>query len=187
MPQRGLAEIKAEQNTLRTRIGQLVDEAREIEIKLSVDGANDGLEERKANIERGKAEASARLEELATEYRAELQRRIESGTVTLESGADLEDPRASSGTNDAPNLEPQRRQALDGALRTLERSKRGEIMTERAATRMERLVRHSDATGVTARYLMIADVATDADTDSAKPVWRFDLDRPTGQAYIWIP
>ena len=63
MPQRSLAEIKAEQNTLRTRVGQLVDEARDIDIKLEVDGANDGLEERKANIDRGKAKASARLEE----------------------------------------------------------------------------------------------------------------------------
>ena len=44
MPQRSLGEIKAEQTQLRTRVGQLVDEAREIEIKMSVDGATDGLE-----------------------------------------------------------------------------------------------------------------------------------------------
>jgi hypothetical protein len=76
MPQRSLGDIQAETKTLRARVGHLVDEAREIEIKLEVDGADAGLEERKANIERGKAKASARLEELGDEYRAEMGRRV---------------------------------------------------------------------------------------------------------------
>src|SRR5450631_3414493 len=79
MPQRNFGEMKAEQQTLRTRVGQLVDEAREIEIKLEVDGADAGLEERKANVERGKAKASARLQELGDELREDLKRRVESG------------------------------------------------------------------------------------------------------------
>jgi HK97 family phage major capsid protein len=153
MPQRSLGDIQAEQTQLRARVGHLVDDAREIEIKLDIDGADAGLEERKGNIERGKAKASARLEELRDEYRAELQRRIESGSVALESGTDLEDPRATSRTNDAPTIEPHRKQALDGALRTFERCQRNDTMTNRAAVAMERVVRYQDPSGVTGRYL----------------------------------
>src|ERR1019366_2963736 len=80
---RTLAEIKAEQTQLRTRVGTLVDEARAIEIKLEVDGANDGLEERKANVERGKAKASARLAELGAEYSAAITRMVESGATRV--------------------------------------------------------------------------------------------------------
>jgi HK97 family phage major capsid protein len=153
MPQRSLGDIQAEQTQLRTRVGHLVDEAREIEIKLDVDGADAGLEERKANIERGKAKASARLEELGDEYRAELTRRVANGSVSLEPGTDLEDPRATSRTNEAPTLEPHRKQALDGAMRTLERCQRNDSMTNRAAVAMERVVRYQDPSGVTGRYL----------------------------------
>jgi HK97 family phage major capsid protein len=144
---------KGEQTQLRTRVGQLVDEAREIEIKLSVDGANDGLEERKANIERGKAKASARLQELSAEYSAELTRKYEAGGFVTEAGVNLENAYTDTRTSDAPAVEPHRQQALDGCMRTLERVQCDGTMSNRAATAMERAVRHSDPTGITARYL----------------------------------
>jgi Caudovirus prohead serine protease len=148
---RALAEIKAEQAQLRTRVGQMVDQARELEIKLSIDGADGGLEERKANIERGKAKASARLEELGAEHREAITRMVESGQTHVEAGVNLE--HGSTRTDDAPAIEPHRKSALDGALRTLERCQRGDVMDNRAAVAMERVVRHSDPTGSTARYL----------------------------------
>jgi hypothetical protein len=40
------------------RVGHLVDEGREIEIKLEVDGADAGLEERKANIDSARGRLS---------------------------------------------------------------------------------------------------------------------------------
>jgi HK97 family phage major capsid protein len=154
MPTRSFGEIKAEQQTLRTRVGQLVDEAREIDIKLEVDGANDGLEERKANIERGKAKTSARLQELGDEYRAELGRRVADGSLSTESEQDAIDrSHPEPEIRVQPDIDPHRRQALDGALRTLERCQRGDVMSNRAAVAMERLVRHQDPSGVTARYL----------------------------------
>lgn len=52
---RNLGDIRAEQTQLRTRVGQLVDEAREIDIKLEIDGADAGLEERKAADDLGVA------------------------------------------------------------------------------------------------------------------------------------
>jgi hypothetical protein len=151
MPQRTLGEIKAEQTQLRARVGTLVDEAREIEIKLSVDGANDGLEERRANVERGKAKASARLAELGAEYSAAITRMVESGQTHVEEGTGL-DTRTTR-TDDVSDVEPHRTQALDGAMRTLERVQGDGTMSNRAATAMERAVRHSDPTGITARYL----------------------------------
>jgi HK97 family phage major capsid protein len=162
MPQRSLAEIKAEQNTLRTRVGQLVDEARDIDIKLEVDGANDGLEERKANIDRGKAKASARLEELGAEHRAAITRMVESGQTQTEAGINLSNTytERDTRTDDAPAIEPHRRAALDGAMRTLERCQSTDVMTNRAAVAMERVVRHQDPMGLTARYLVaVADPA----------------------------
>jgi HK97 family phage major capsid protein len=156
MPQRSLAEIKAEQNTLRTRVGQLVDEAREIEIKLSVDGANDGLEERQANIERGKAKASARLQEIGDELRADITRRVESGGGrNLESTEFPEwaqpEPREATRVQ-AEQVEPHRRQARDDAMRTLERCQHSDVMSERAAVRMEAVVRQ-DPSGLSGRYI----------------------------------
>jgi HK97 family phage major capsid protein len=162
MPQRSLGEIKAEQTQLRTRVGQLVDEAREIEIKMSVDGATDGLEERKANIERGKAKASARLQELGAEYNAEVTRRYEAGAFSVETGTNFDNAytERETRTNDASAIEPHRKQALDGALRCLERTQHSGVMSDRAATAMEGVVRHGDPSGSTARYLAaVADPA----------------------------
>ena len=163
MPQRTLGEIKAEQTQLRARVGNLVDEAREIDIKLEVDGANDGLEERKANIERGKAKASARLQELGDEYRAELGRRVANGSLSTESEQDwAERGRAPESETrvQTEQIEPHRRAALDGAMRTLERCQHSDVMSERAATAMEGVVRHGDPTGATARYISaVADPA----------------------------
>ena len=162
MPQRSLGEIKAEQTQLRTRVGQLVDEAREIEIKMSVDGATDGLEERKANIERGKAKASARLQELGAEYNAEVTRRYEAGAFSVETGTNFDNAytERETRTNDASAIEPHRKAALDGALRCLERTQHSGVMSDRAATAMEGVVRHGDPSGSTARYLAaVADPA----------------------------
>jgi hypothetical protein len=128
VPQRSLGEIKAEQEKLRARVGNLVDQAREIEIKLDVDGADAGLEERKANIERGKAKASARLQELGDEYRAEMGRRVANGTLSTESEQDQTDrarPPEPETRVQTEQVDPHRRAALDGALRTLERCLKG--------------------------------------------------------------
>jgi hypothetical protein len=151
MPQRSLAEIKAEQEPLRKRVGDLVDQKREIEIKLDVAGAGAGLEERKANIERGIAKASAHLEELGAEHRAAITRMVESGATRVEAGVNLE--HGFTRTDDAPAIEPHRKAALDGAMRTLERCQSTQVMDNRAAVAMERLCRHGDPTGSTARYL----------------------------------
>ena len=154
MPQRSLVEIREEQTQLRARVGHLVDEAREIDIKLEHDGANDGLEERKANVERGKAKASSRLAELGAEYTAAVTRRIESGQTYQERGDGCIDPAETSRTDDG--IEPHRRAALDGAMRTLERCQKLGTMESRAAVAMEHAVRYDDSTGVTARYLAAA-------------------------------
>jgi len=158
MPQRSFGAIKAEQDTLRARVGQLVDQKRELEIKLDVDGGDAGLEERKANVERGLTKASRQLEALGDEYRAELRRRVYEGSVDTESEQDQIDrahvdaePRVQ-----AEQIAPHRRQALDGCMRTLERCQRDDVMSERAAVAMERVVRRSDPTGITARYLTAA-------------------------------
>jgi HK97 family phage major capsid protein len=158
---RTLAEIKAEQTQLRTRVGTLVDEARAIEIKLEVDGANDGLEERKANVERGKAKASTRLAELGDEARAELRRRIDEGSVSTESEQDaIERSRPASETRVQSDMDPHRRAAFDVGMRTLERCQASGVMFHTAAERMEAALRHSDPSGTTGRY--IAAVGADA-------------------------
>lgn len=60
----------------------------------------------------------------------------------------------------AEQIAPHCRQALDGAMRTLERCQRDDVMSERAAVAMERVVRHQDPVGLTARYLTaVADPA----------------------------
>ena len=154
---RTLAEIKAEQTQLRARVGQMVDEAREIEIKLGVDGPNDGLKERKANIEFGKTKASAQLDELKAEYSAAITRRIQSGQTYSERGDGCGDPNEASRTAD---VEPHRQAALDGALRTLERCQSTDRMPARAAVAMEQVVRHGDPSGSAARYITaVADPA----------------------------
>ncbi len=162
MPQRSFGAIKAEQDTLRARVGQLVDQKRELEIKLDVDGGDAGLEERKANVERGLAKASKQLETLGDEYRAELRRRVDEGTVSTESEQDQID-RARVETEprvQAEQIAPHRRQALDGAMRTLERCQRDDVMNSRAAVAMEAVVRSRDPMGLTARYLTaVADPA----------------------------
>jgi len=95
MQQRSFGRYQsAEQDTLRARVGQLVDQKRELEHQLDVDGGDAGLEERKANVERGLAKASKQLETLGDEYRAELRRRVDEGTVSTESEQDQIDPGA---------------------------------------------------------------------------------------------
>jgi HK97 family phage major capsid protein len=157
MPQRTLGDIKAEQTQVRTRVGNLVDEAREIEIKLDVDGADAGLEERKANIERGKAKASARLQELGDEYRSEMGRRVANGTLSTESEQDPINDRARPPESETrvqtEQVDPHRRAALDGALRTLERCQSRDTMSARAAVAVEGVVRHADPSGTTGRYI----------------------------------
>jgi HK97 family phage major capsid protein len=158
MPQRSLTEIRNEQTQLRARVGQLVDEAREIDVKIDVDGATAGLEERKGNLERAKAKAGSRLQEVGAEYSAAITRRVESGQTHTEEGTGL-DTRTTR-PDDAPDVEPHRKAALDSALRTLERTEHSGVMTNRAAVAMEGLCRHSDPTGVSARYLAaVADPA----------------------------
>lgn len=142
--------------THRARVGQLVDQKRELDIKLDIDGADAGLEERKANIERGLTKASAQLEALGDEYRNELRRRIDAGSVIHESEQDQIDDRARVNTEPREQVDPHRRQALDGALRTLERCQGRDTMSNRAAVAMERVVRHSDPTGSTGRYIAAA-------------------------------
>ena len=134
---RSLGAIKAEQNELRARVGRLVDEAREIEVKISVDGADDGLEQRLGTVERGKSKASARLAELGAEHSAAITRMVESGQTHTEAGVNLENA-YSTRTDDAPAVEPHRKAALDGALRTLERCCGRATMSDRAAVAVER-------------------------------------------------
>ena len=156
MPQeRSLAVIRSEEKTLRERVAQLVDQRREAEIRLDVDGADDGLEERKANIERGIGKASARLAELGEEHRQAITRMVEFGRTAVEAGVDL-DAYPANTRNDEQAGDPHRRAALDGALRTLERCQSRDTMSGRAAVALERLVRHGDPAGTTGRYLTAA-------------------------------
>ncbi len=158
---RALAEIRQEQTQLRARVGQLVDEAREIEIKLEVDGANDGLEERKANVERGKAKASARLQEVGAEYSAAITRMVENGQTQTEAGVSLENAYTERQDDDrTASMAPHQRQAVSDAMRALERHQRDGVLFTTAAERMENVVRHGDPTGSTGRY--IAAVGADA-------------------------
>jgi HK97 family phage major capsid protein len=156
MPQRTLADIMADEAQVRKRAADLVDLKRAIEIKIEVDGADAGLEEKMANHQRGIDNAGARLATLKDEHRGELRRRFNEGSVYTESEQDQIDDRArltESETRVQADVDPHRRQALDGAMRTLERCQSGDVMSSRAAVAMERLVRHSDPSGVTARYL----------------------------------
>jgi hypothetical protein len=58
---RTLADIKGEEKTLRDRVARLVDDQRSLEIKIDVDGADDGLQERLGTVERGIDKASTQL------------------------------------------------------------------------------------------------------------------------------
>jgi HK97 family phage major capsid protein len=156
MPQRTLADIKAEQEPLRKQVGKLVDQKRELEIKLDVDGPNDGLTERCANVQRGIDKAGERLKELSEEHRAALQQRIEAGgwESRTEAGVDLSNAATERQDRDrTADVAPHRQQALDGALRVLERCQSGDTMSNRAATSMERVVRHDDPAGMISRYV----------------------------------
>jgi HK97 family phage major capsid protein len=154
---RSLAAIQSDEKSLRDRVAHLVDEKRSIEVRLDIDGSNDGLEERLGTVQRGIDRASAELEGLKDEHRGELRRRITDGSVYSESEQDQIDDRARLAEPatrvQAEQVDPHRRAALDGAMRTLERCQHSDVMSDRAAGRMERLVRHSDPSGVTARYL----------------------------------
>ena len=161
MPTRSFGEIKAEQDIVRTRVGQLVDQKRELEIKIDIDGATDGLTERLGTVERGIEKAGRQLEELKDEHRAELGRRVANGSLSTESEQDaIERSRPASETRVQADVDPHRRAALDVGLRTLERAQRDGVMFTSAAERMEAALRHSDPTGTTGRY--IAAVGADA-------------------------
>ena len=111
---------------------------------------DDGLLERQSNLERAKAKASTRLEELGVEYRAAITQVIESGSAVIEDGTGL-DARTERQRQDEDrtviDVAPYRRQALDGAMRVLERCQGEATMTNTAATKVERLVRHQDPAG----------------------------------------
>jgi hypothetical protein len=150
MPQRTVGEIKAEQEPLRKRVAQLVDQKRELEIKLDVDGANDGLTERCVNVQRGIDKAGERLKELGEEHRAALRQFTEASgwESRTEAGVDLSNGATERQDRDrTADVAPHRQQALDGALRVLERCQGRDTMSNRAATSMERVVRHDDPRG----------------------------------------
>lgn len=154
---RTLADIQADEKQLRERVARLVDEKRTLEVRADIDGTDDGLTERLGTVERGIAKAGKQLEELRDEHRAELQRRIESGSVTLEPGVDLSnaytDRQDETRTAQVPQF---RRTALDDCMRTLERHQRDDTLSDRGVASMELVVRHQDPSGVTARYLAAA-------------------------------
>src|ERR1017187_10857494 len=161
MPTRSFGEIKAEQDIVRTRVGQLVDQKRELEIKIDVDGATDGLTERLGTVERGIEKAGRQLEALKDEHRAEIGRRVANGSVRTESEQDaIERSRPASETRVQSDMDPHRRAAFDVGMRTLERCQTSGVMFHTAAERMEAALRHSDPSGTTARY--IAAVGADA-------------------------
>ena len=149
---RTLADIRNDQESARQRGMRLLDERRDIEVRLDVEGANPGLEERLENVQRGIDRVMQREQELSEEYRAEMRARLEDGTLHGESEEDQvrsQQTRVPDDTDAPPQLRAQR----DRALRTLERCQTHDVMSSRAAVRMERLVRHEDQLGIGARYL----------------------------------
>ncbi len=154
---RSIAAIQSDEKSLRDRVARLVDEKRSIEVRLDIDGSDDGLDERLGTVQRGIDRASAELADLRTEHRAEIQRRFEAGHFYVEEGTSFsnayteraEDTR----TAEVPSF---RRAGLDDCMRTLERHQSDDTLTDRAVTSMERLVRHQDPSGVTARYVAAA-------------------------------
>jgi HK97 family phage major capsid protein len=154
---RSLAAIQADEKSLRDRVARLVDEKRSLEIRSDIDGADDGLQQRLGTVERGIENASAQLKELGSEHRAEVQRRYEAGAYAVEDGVNLtnayherqDDARTAA-------VEPFRRAGLDDCLRTLERHQRDDRLSDRAVTSAEKLVRHQDPSGTTARYIAAA-------------------------------
>jgi len=160
---RTLADIQADEKSLRDRVARLVDTKRELEIRADVDGGDDGITERLGTVERGIAKAGRQLEELRDEHRAEITRRVANGSVSTESADDWaergrEPERETTRVED--DIDPHRRAALDGALKTLERQQSTDVMSNDAASRIEAVVRHGDVTGATGRY--IAAVGADA-------------------------
>src|SRR5665213_1667260 len=88
---RTLADIKGEEKTLRDRVARLVDDQRSLEIKIDVDGADDGLQERLGTVERGIDKASRQLATLGDEHRLAVREYTEAGDWErrLEAGVDL--------------------------------------------------------------------------------------------------
>jgi hypothetical protein len=157
---RNLAAIQADERSLRDRAARLVDEKRELEIKMDVDGSDDGIRERLASVERGLDKAGRRLAELAEESRDVRRANIgrlaanPNNTESVEAGTDLTNAYTDRhGDRTVTDVAPHRQQALDGCMRTLERHQRTDTMSNRAATAMESVVRSQDPSGTTARYL----------------------------------
>jgi HK97 family phage major capsid protein len=151
---RTLADIKGEEKTLRDRVARLVDDQRSLSIKIDVDGDDDGLQERLGTVERGIDKASTQLATLGEEHRAEIRRMADAGAFGVEAGVDLSNGATERQDRDrSADVAPHRQQALDGALRTLERCQGRDTMSNRAATSMERVVRHDDPAGLIGRYI----------------------------------
>jgi HK97 family phage major capsid protein len=153
---RSLGAIQSDEKQFRDRVARLVDEKRSLEIKADIDGVNDGLTQRLGTVERGIENASKELAELGNEHRAELRRRIDEGSVSTESEQDQIDrarPPESETRVQTEQVDPHRKAALDGAMRSLERCCGRATMSDRAASAVENVVRHGDPTGTTGRYI----------------------------------
>ncbi|MDQ2960411.1 MAG: phage major capsid protein, partial [Candidatus Dormibacteraeota bacterium] len=131
---------------------QLHDQIRDIEVRLEVDGSDAGLEQRRDNLKRGVERFVAQERDLSDEYRAELTRRIENGTVQTENEAD-QIASARRRVADDADEDPRRRQDRDKALRVVERCHQAGPMSSRAAASVENLVRYQDPAGIGARYI----------------------------------
>ncbi|MGH7685617.1 MAG: phage major capsid protein [Candidatus Dormibacteria bacterium] len=146
---RTLAEIQTDQAEVRHRGMRLHDQLREVDVRIDVEGHTDGLAERRANLKRGLDNIMDREKELGEEYRAELTERLQNGTLGTESEEDQIGSQRRSGSDDT-EVHPRLRADRDQALRTLERC---DVMSNRAAVAMEKLVRSEDPSGIGARYI----------------------------------
>lgn len=141
-----------EARTLRERVFGELENLRERE---NVDGADEGLQERVANLNRAVAKADDRIAELEGELGRLYEREAYARRI-------MDDPRHREDGTPPPREQAESRggrgEARDAALRTVERY--AERMDAEAAERVERLVRSDEPRDLTARYL--AAVGADA-------------------------
>src|SRR5205809_8063359 len=114
---------------------------------------SDGQQERLGNLATGFENAKHEVESFEDEWRSAVQEALRTGTLSLEAGSSPPNEGGARGNdrvNDA-HLSPQVRASRDAGLRTIE--PHADVLSPQASDNLDRLIRHEDPIGVTARYI----------------------------------